>query len=103
MKTLYTDETKAIETCTEQGFRVIQIRISINSFLIENFPKDELVNLNFRSSSKTSNNAVGSLPENARNPVVIFQNSEIHVSSKNSRVSYLSVNKRRRTTGRGKG
>ena len=95
MKTLYTDETKAIETCTEQGFRVIQIRKSINSFLIENLPEDELVSLNSRLSSQTSNSVVGSLPENARNPLHIFRNSKIHESSKNSRVSYLSVNKRR--------
>ena len=63
MKTLYTDETKAIEICTEQVFRVIQIRKLINSFLIENFPGDELVSLNSQLSSKTSNSVVGSLPE----------------------------------------
>ena len=45
LKKLYTDETKvnkALEICTEQEFRVIQIRKSINSFLIENFPEKNL-------------------------------------------------------------
>ena len=47
--TLYIDETKVnktLEICTEQEFRVMQIRKSINSFLIENFPEEELISLN---------------------------------------------------------
>ena len=45
LRELYTEETrvnKALEICTEQEFRVIQIRKSINSFLIENFPEKNL-------------------------------------------------------------
>ena len=98
---MYTDETKvnkALQICTEQEFRVIQIRKSINSFLIENFPEEELICLNSQPPSETSNRDVGSVPENLQNSSDASQNSEIHAPSERSRVSYLSVNERRRTT-----
>ena len=101
LKKLYTDETKvnkALEICTEQEFRVIQIRKSINSFLIENFPEEELICLYSQASSETSNSDVGSVPENLQNSLDVSQNSEIHAPSERPRVSYLSVNERRRTT-----
>ena len=101
LKELYTDETKVnkvLEICTEQEFRVIQIRKSINSFLIENFPKEELISLNSRPSSETSNSIAASVPENLQSSLDVSQNSEIHLPSENSRVSYLSVNERRRAT-----
>ena len=62
LKELYTDETKvnkALEICTEQEFRVIQIRKSISSFLIENFPEEELICLISQPSSEISNRDVG--------------------------------------------
>ena len=98
---MYTDETKvnkALQICTEQEFRVIQIRKSINSFLIENFPEEELICLNSQPPSETSNRDVGSVPENLQNSSDVSQNSEIHAPSERSKVSYLSVNERRRTT-----
>ena len=101
LKELYTDETKvskAPQICTEQEFRVIQIRKSINSFLIENFPEEELICLNSQPPSETSNRDVGSVPENLQNSSDVSQNSEIHAPSERSRVSYLSVNEGRRTT-----
>ena len=70
LKELYTDETKvskAPQICTEQEFRVIQIRKSINSFLIENFPEEELICLNSQPPSETSNRDVWSVPENLQN------------------------------------
>ena len=105
LKKLYTDETKvnkALEICTEQEFRVIQIRKSINSFLIENFPEEELICLYSQASSETSNSDVGSVPENLQNSLDVSQNSEIHAPSERSRVSFLSVNKRRTTEFRNK-
>ena len=105
LKELYTDETKvnkALEICTEQEFRVIQIRKSINSFLIENFPEEELICLYSQASSETSNSDVGSVPENLQNSLDVSQNSEIHAPSERSRVSFLSVNKRRTTEFRNK-
>ena len=97
LKKFYTDETKvnkALEICTEQEFRVIQIRKLINSFLTENFPEEELICLN----SQPSNSEVGSVPENLQNSLDVSRNSENHAPSEKSRVSYLSVNERRRTT-----
>ena len=70
LKELYTDETKvnkALEIYTEQKFQVIQIRKSINSFLKENFPEEELICLNSQPSFETSNSVVGSVPENLQN------------------------------------
>ena len=81
---------------TNTEFRVIQIRKSINSFLIENFPDEELISLKSRSSSETSNSAAGSLPENLQNSWDVSRNSEI--LSENSRVSYPSVNGQGRST-----
>ena len=84
LKKLYMDETKvnkALEICTEQEFRVIQITKSIDSFLIENFPEEELICLNSATSSETSNSAVGSVPEGLQNSLDVSQNSEIHASS----------------------
>ena len=101
LKESYTDETKvnkALEICTEEEFPVIQIRKSINSFLIENFPEEELITLNSRPSSETSNNIAASVPENLQSSLNVSQNSEIHAPSENSRVFYLSVNEWRRTT-----
>ena len=49
LKELCTDETKnnrALEICTEQKDRVIQIRKSSSSFFIENSPEDEAISLN---------------------------------------------------------
>ena len=93
-----TKVNKALEICTEQEFWVIQIRKSIKSFLIENFPKEELISLNSRPSSETSNSIVVSVPENLQSSLDVSQNSEIHAPSENSRVSCLSLNERRRTT-----
>ena len=62
--TSITKVNKSLEICTEQEFRVIQIKNSINSFLIENFPEEELISLNSRPSSETSNSIVASVPEN---------------------------------------
>ena len=84
LKGLYMDETKvnkALGICTKQEFRVIQIRKSINSFLTENFPEEELICLNLATSSETSNSAVGSVPEGFQNSLDVSQNPEIHASS----------------------
>ena len=100
LKELYTDETKvnkALQICNEQEFWVIQIRKSINSFLMENFPEEELICLNSQPPSETSNRDVGLVLENLLNSSDVFQNSEIHAPSERSRV-YLSVDERRRTT-----
>ena len=67
LKELYTDETKvnkALQICNEQEFWVIQIRKSINSFLMENFPEEELICLNSQPPSETSNRDVGLVLEN---------------------------------------
>ena len=101
LRDLYIDETKvnkAPEICTEQEFRVIQMRKMINSFLIENFPGEELICLNSQPSSKTSNNVAGPVPKNLQNSLDVSKNSEIHAPSEKSRVSYLFANERKRTT-----
>ena len=70
LKELCTGETKnnrALEICTEQKDRVIQIRKSSSSFSIENFLLDEAISLNSWPSSQTFNSIVGTLPEKSQN------------------------------------
>ena len=55
----------------------MQIRKLINSFLIENFPEEELICLNSWPFSETSNSVVGSAPENLKNVLNVSRNSEI--------------------------
>ena len=50
----------------------------INSFLIENFPEEELIYLNSWPSSETSNSFVGSELESSQNYLDVSRNSEIH-------------------------
>ena len=65
LKDMYKDEqniNKALDICTEQEFRIISIRKSINSFLEEYFPNEDVVSLysqpkSQRSFSNKSNNS----------------------------------------------
>ena len=100
LKELYTDKTqvnKTLEICTEQEFGVMEIRKFINSFLLENFAKEELTCLNSGPSSEAANGVVGSVLENSQNLLDVSQNSEIHAYSENLRAYYLSVNEWRTT------
>lgn len=91
-------DNTALEIWTKQEDRMIQIKESMNLLLIENFSNDEIFSLNLWPSSQTSNSFVCSLTGKLQNVWNACQNSEIYDPSENSRVFYLLLNERKRTS-----